>query len=208
MPSNPLGNPEDVTVACVSARAEGAKPSQQRGGDALHNGDPEPRFAVWTTKEPVTLLGAWMTATNQHELRELFGRLARSFANCSAHSYEVIATDVAGDMAYTVGYEHTTVEVNGELRTIVAPRDTAVPPRGRSVESDAPACRHHPYRGAWCRRRVTSKPQQTAPDSCSEPRAEMTSGTAYRIPGEPSHASQPRSPSAARRRTRRRTREP
>ena len=84
---------------------------------ALHNGDAEPRFAVWTTKEPVTLLGAWMTATNQREVRELFGRLARSFANCSAHSYEVIAADVAGDMAYTVGYEHTTVEVNGESRT-------------------------------------------------------------------------------------------
>jgi ketosteroid isomerase-like protein len=84
---------------------------------ALHNGDAEPRIAVWTTKEPVTLLGAWMTATNQQELRELFDGLARTFSNCSAHAYEVIAADVADDMAYTVGYEHTTAEVDGELRT-------------------------------------------------------------------------------------------
>ena len=38
---------------------------------ALHNGDATPRLAVWSANEPVTVLGAWRTATNYREARAL-----------------------------------------------------------------------------------------------------------------------------------------
>ena len=43
--------------------------------------------------------------------------LEQSFADCTSYEHEVVAADVVGDMAYTVGYEHTTATVNGVPRT-------------------------------------------------------------------------------------------
>ncbi len=84
---------------------------------ALHNGDAAPRAAIWSTLEPVTVMGAWQSATGQQEVRELFRRLETTFANCTSYAYDVVAADVQGDMAYTVGHEHTTASINGEPRT-------------------------------------------------------------------------------------------
>jgi hypothetical protein len=43
---------------------------------ALHNGDPGPRLAIWSTREPVSVLGAWQSAVGQEGLRDLFRNLA------------------------------------------------------------------------------------------------------------------------------------
>ena len=83
---------------------------------ALHNGDAAPRREIWSRNDPVTVLGAWQSATGQHELSDLFGQLEAAFSNCMSFAIEVIAADVIGDMAYTVGYEHTQTSVNGEPR--------------------------------------------------------------------------------------------
>jgi ketosteroid isomerase-like protein len=83
---------------------------------ALHNGNAAPRRAIWSRTDPVTVLGAWKSATGQRELSDLFGQLEASFSNCTSYSHEIIAADVIGDMAYTVGYEHTQASVNGEPR--------------------------------------------------------------------------------------------
>ncbi|MEP6651045.1 MAG: nuclear transport factor 2 family protein [Lapillicoccus sp.] len=83
---------------------------------ALHNGDAAPRRAIWSRNDPVTVLGAWKSATGQRELSDLFGQLEASFSNCTSYSNEIIAADVIADMAYTVGYEHTQASVNGEPR--------------------------------------------------------------------------------------------
>lgn len=83
---------------------------------ALHNGDAAPRLAIWSRHDPVTVLGAWKSATGQKELSDLFAQLEASFSDCTSYSHEIIATDVIGDMAYTVGYEHTQASVNGEPR--------------------------------------------------------------------------------------------
>ena len=83
---------------------------------ALHNGDPAPRLAIWSTREPVTVLGAWRSATNYQETNDLFHALGETFSGCTSFSFELIAADVAGDMAYTAGYEHTQASVNGEPR--------------------------------------------------------------------------------------------
>jgi ketosteroid isomerase-like protein len=84
---------------------------------ALHNGDAAPRLAIWSRRDPVTVLGAWRSACGQEELRALFTELAEGFSDCTSYSHEVVAADVIGDMAYTVGLEHTQASVNGEPRT-------------------------------------------------------------------------------------------
>jgi ketosteroid isomerase-like protein len=84
---------------------------------ALHNGDAGPRFEIWSRNEPVTVLGAWKSATGQQEVRELFRMLGDSFSDCTSYAHEVVAADVSGDMAYTVGYEHTSASINGQPRT-------------------------------------------------------------------------------------------
>lgn len=84
---------------------------------ALHNGDSGPRRDIWSRNEPVSILGAWRNAQGQHELDELFTALETSFSDCMSYDYEVQAYDVAGDMAYTAGLEHTAATVNGDPRT-------------------------------------------------------------------------------------------
>ncbi|MFD8229373.1 nuclear transport factor 2 family protein [Streptomyces massasporeus] len=84
---------------------------------ALHNGDAAPRRALWSRNEPVSVLGAWRNAHGQQQLDELFATLGRSFSDCTSYVFELQAYDVAGDMAYTAGLEHTSASVDGVPRT-------------------------------------------------------------------------------------------
>jgi ketosteroid isomerase-like protein len=84
---------------------------------AIHDGNADPRREIWSRAEPVSVLGAWKNAVGHPELEELFGVLEESFSDCTSYRHELIAADVVGDMAYTVGFEHTQASVNGEPRT-------------------------------------------------------------------------------------------
>lgn len=84
---------------------------------ALHNGNAAQRAAIWSTREPVSVFGAWQSAVGQKQVRDLFRMLETTFADCTSYAYEVVAADVQGDTAYTVGYEHTQASVNGQPRT-------------------------------------------------------------------------------------------
>jgi len=84
---------------------------------ALHDGNSAPRRALWSRNEPVSVLGAWRNAHGQRELDELFGSLAASFSDCTSYRFELLAHDVAGDMAYTAGLEHTSASVDGQPRS-------------------------------------------------------------------------------------------
>jgi ketosteroid isomerase-like protein len=84
---------------------------------ALHNGDAAPRRAIWSRNDPVTVFGAWRSASGQEEVNGLFGQLGAGFTDCRSYEHEIVAADVVGDMAYTVGYEHTQASVDGEART-------------------------------------------------------------------------------------------
>jgi ketosteroid isomerase-like protein len=84
---------------------------------ALHDGNAAPRLAIWSSEEPVTVLGAWQSAIGREQVDDLFALLETSFSDCTAYTHEIVAADVIGDMAYTVGYEHTQASVNGEPRT-------------------------------------------------------------------------------------------
>ena len=85
---------------------------------ALHNGNAAlPRLEIWSQTDPVTVLGAWRSATNASEASALFRSLEDAFADCTSFTNEVIAADVNGDLAHTVCHEHTSATVNGVTRS-------------------------------------------------------------------------------------------
>jgi ketosteroid isomerase-like protein len=85
--------------------------------NALHDGDAAPRLAIWTTHEPVSVLGAWRNAAGPEEVRQLFLDLAADFSDFRSYDLELVACDVVGDAAYTAALEHTQTSVRGEPRT-------------------------------------------------------------------------------------------
>ena len=92
-------------------------PQQRAAEQAIHNGDVEPRLALWARTEPVTLFGAKLSASGWADLEPIFRNVASWFSDSEEYEFEVIAAGASGDLAYTVGYEHNRVKVNGVPRT-------------------------------------------------------------------------------------------
>jgi ketosteroid isomerase-like protein len=89
-------------------------PRQQAADDALHNGDPEPRMELWSHEDPVTVFGAFgVAATGWGDVSKTFRWVASTFSKVEDFRLEVIAAGVSGDLAYTVGYEHSRVSRDG-----------------------------------------------------------------------------------------------
>jgi hypothetical protein len=86
---------------------------QVEAEEAIHNGDPGPRLAMWSTRDPVTVLGAVRTASGWDEVSQLFRWLGSGFSDCTSYRFELVAAGVSGDLAYTVGYEHTAASWDG-----------------------------------------------------------------------------------------------
>lgn len=91
-------------------------PKQRAAEKALHDGDVEPRLALWTRGTPVTLLGAKLTATGWDEIEPSFREVASWFSGSESYEFEVVAAGASADLAYTVGYERNVVIANGERR--------------------------------------------------------------------------------------------
>jgi hypothetical protein len=51
--------------------------------------------------EPVTLFGAWVSASGSEEVRQMFRRLGESSSDATSSSVELLAAEVSGDLAYT-----------------------------------------------------------------------------------------------------------
>ena len=75
--------------------------------DALHSGDAGPRKALWSTKEPVTVFGAAMSATGPAQTQATFDWVASRFTGFESGGWEIHSADVSGDLAYVVAIEHT-----------------------------------------------------------------------------------------------------
>lgn len=87
---------------------------QIQAEEALHNGDPAPRLAMWSTRDPVTLFGGWGPCkSGTAEVSRISRWVASRFSKCTAYSFELVAAGVSGDLAYTVGFEHSSVSVDG-----------------------------------------------------------------------------------------------
>jgi ketosteroid isomerase-like protein len=79
--------------------------------EALHDGDLGPRLALWSRNDPLTLFGAWLSASGWAEIEQVFLRLAETFRGSRRIEYEVIAADCSGDLGYVVALEHSSVEL-------------------------------------------------------------------------------------------------
>lgn len=86
---------------------------QVEAEEAIHNGNPIPRMQMWSTQDPVTLFGAVTSGSGWDEVSGVFRRLGSQFSDCTAYRFELVAAGVSGDLAYTVGYEHTSVSMDG-----------------------------------------------------------------------------------------------
>ena len=92
-------------------------PRQRAAEQAIHNGDAEPRIALWSRTDPVTVFGAKMSASGWTDLEPMFRTVASWFSDSAEYEFEVTAAGASGDLAYTVGYEHNQVKVDGQPRT-------------------------------------------------------------------------------------------
>lgn len=87
---------------------------------ALHDGDPGPRLALWSHEDPVTLFGAAVPVESGRAGVErvshwLTGRMSES----KKFDVELVAAGVSGDLAYTVGFEHSEYSFDGVPVTAV-----------------------------------------------------------------------------------------
>jgi ketosteroid isomerase-like protein len=86
---------------------------QLEAEQALINGDPGPRLAMWSTQEPVTVFGAEKSVIGSEEVRQAFHWLASRFSNCTDYRFELVAAGASGDLAYTLGYERFSFSMDG-----------------------------------------------------------------------------------------------
>lgn len=92
-------------------------PAQRSAERAIHDGDVEPRLALWSREDPVTLFGAVLAASGWADLEPAFRTVAGWFSESTEYEFEVVAAGASGDLAYTVGYEHNRVSVDGKPQT-------------------------------------------------------------------------------------------
>ena len=82
-------------------------PKLEKEAAAIHDGDVDPRMALWSRTDPVTLFGAVMTRSSWNELEPAFVRLAGSFNGSESFLFEVMAAGVSGELGYVAGIEHS-----------------------------------------------------------------------------------------------------
>jgi ketosteroid isomerase-like protein len=89
-----------------------------RAVDDTYHADPEAYIATWSTKQPVSLFGALGPAkTGPADVHAALRWVAARFSDSAmTTAYEVV--DVGADMAYTVGYEHGQVAVDGRKQAV------------------------------------------------------------------------------------------
>ena len=92
-------------------------PKQIAAERAIHAGNAEPRLALWSHRDPVTLLGVKVSGKGWADLSAKFRTVASWFSEPTSYEFEVIAAGASGDLAYVVGYEHNVVKVDGTPKT-------------------------------------------------------------------------------------------
>lgn len=88
---------------------------------ALHDGDPGPRLALWTHEDPVTLFGAAVPVeSGRVGIERVSHWLAGRMSQSKKFDVELVAAGVSGDLAYTVGFEHSEYSFDrGPVQTAV-----------------------------------------------------------------------------------------
>ena len=63
--------------------------------EALLNGDVQPRLAMWSTQDPVTVFGALKSASGRDEVSRGFRWVASRISDCTAYRFELVAAGCA-----------------------------------------------------------------------------------------------------------------
>ena len=63
------------------------------------------------------MFGAKVSASGWADVEALFRNVASWFSDSAEYDFEVTAAGASGDLAYTIGYEHNQVKVDGQPRT-------------------------------------------------------------------------------------------
>jgi ketosteroid isomerase-like protein len=93
-------------------------PRQLTAEQALCRGDAGPRSETWSQRDPVTVFGAARgLRRGWEEVSSTFRWIAGRFCGLRDYEFELVAAGASGDLAYTVGFEHKTVSVDGEPAT-------------------------------------------------------------------------------------------
>jgi ketosteroid isomerase-like protein len=89
-------------------------PRHHEAGERMHNGDAGLWLQMWSNQDPATVFGALGVAPiGAEQVAQNFREVARRFSDGRDFRFEVIAAGVSGDLAYTVGYESSTVLLDG-----------------------------------------------------------------------------------------------
>jgi ketosteroid isomerase-like protein len=105
-------------VSAVDEFLADVVPRQTKAERALCDGDVEPWASMWSSHDPVTVLGAQVRLrSGRDELLRTFHWLASRFSDPIDLRLDVVAAGVSGDLAYATGFEHKTVHVDGEPET-------------------------------------------------------------------------------------------
>lgn len=81
---------------------------------ALIDGDPQPRLAMTSKHEPVSVFGAKVPLrSGWDDVSETLRWLASRWSDSTDYRFELVAAGVSGDLAYMVGFEHIANSVVG-----------------------------------------------------------------------------------------------
>ncbi|WP_320537752.1 YybH family protein [Pseudarthrobacter sp. IC2-21] len=98
---------KESTISSLVARHELA-------ASAIHRGDPGPLIGLLSEDGPTTLFPAVAPGkSGWADVSATFRWVSTRFADGTPVVYELVAADVSGDLAYTVGYERSAVSVDG-----------------------------------------------------------------------------------------------
>lgn len=87
---------------------------QVAADEALYNGDPEPRIAMWSERDPVTLFSAGGESKSGHaDIASFFRQLAARYSDAGDLRFEIETAEVSGGFAYTVGFERFHASIGG-----------------------------------------------------------------------------------------------
>jgi len=82
---------------------------------AFHDGDAEPNNTLWSTTDPVSLFAArGLSGIGTEDVTETFRFVASWFSDVRSYEWELLISDVSGDMAYTVAIERYTASRGGQ----------------------------------------------------------------------------------------------
>jgi ketosteroid isomerase-like protein len=94
---------------------------------AFHDGDAAPNNDLWTDIDPVTLFAArGLCESGSDRVTEIFDLVASEFSAVRDFRWELIASGMSGDLAYTVAIESYTASLRGESPALQELRVTHV----------------------------------------------------------------------------------